>query len=199
MKLILDHHPIESIRPSIRSIGLLPGAAFREKFVSLPKLGRPKLSLNDIEHEILRAEFHEPRILIHEFADPREAELWREFQGRMHDKDFSGWLYQDSEGRPYDLGYWMGYKITKSYYERAADKRKAVRDILDIQLAGGIANPKGPRDPRSISAIVREALREYLARREKVDREARDRAVFARERDRLRKETEALVREQARP
>ncbi len=70
---------------------------------------------------------------IHEFADPREAELWEEFRKRMHGKDVSGWLYGDTEGRPHDLGYWMGYKITKAYYERAADKQQAIRDILDIR------------------------------------------------------------------
>lgn len=58
VKLILDHYPLDSVR----SIGLLPGAAFRDGFISLPKLGRPRLSLNDIEHEILRAELREPRI-----------------------------------------------------------------------------------------------------------------------------------------
>ncbi|HEY0510292.1 MAG TPA: DUF2268 domain-containing putative Zn-dependent protease [Thermoanaerobaculia bacterium] len=70
---------------------------------------------------------------IHEFADPREAELWAEFQRKMHGKDFAGWLYSDVEGRPHDLGYWMGYKITKSYYDRAGDKRQAIREILGIQ------------------------------------------------------------------
>jgi hypothetical protein len=70
---------------------------------------------------------------VHEFAEPREAELWREFRERMHGQDFSGWLYGSSEGRPNDLGYWMGYKIAKSYYDRAADKRQAIRDILEVE------------------------------------------------------------------
>lgn len=58
VKLIVDHYPLKSIR----SIGILPGAAFRDDFIALPKLGRAKLSLNDIEHGILRAELREPRI-----------------------------------------------------------------------------------------------------------------------------------------
>ncbi len=58
VKLILDHYPLRSIR----SIGVLPGAAFREEFIALPKIGRPRLSLNAIEHEILRQEFSEPRM-----------------------------------------------------------------------------------------------------------------------------------------
>lgn len=58
LRLILDHYPVGSIR----SIGLLPGAAFREDFIPLRALRGRDLSLNDIEHEILRREFREPRI-----------------------------------------------------------------------------------------------------------------------------------------
>lgn len=58
VELILDHYPLTTIR----SIGLLPGAAFREEFIELPHRGSRPMSLNDIEHGILRREFHEPRI-----------------------------------------------------------------------------------------------------------------------------------------
>jgi hypothetical protein len=58
VKLILDHYPLTSIR----SIGLLPGAAFRTAVLKVPAYRESELSLNDIEHEILRARFHEPRI-----------------------------------------------------------------------------------------------------------------------------------------
>lgn len=58
VKLVLTHYPIKSIR----SIGFLPGAAFRESFIPLKALRGEVLSLNDIEHEILRKEFREPRI-----------------------------------------------------------------------------------------------------------------------------------------
>lgn len=56
--LILDHYPL----PSIRKIGLIPRAAFRQHFIRLERLRGRALSLNDIEHEILRKEFAEPRI-----------------------------------------------------------------------------------------------------------------------------------------
>lgn len=69
---------------------------------------------------------------IHDFANPMESELWLEFRERMLFNDFSGWLYSSTEGRPNDLGYWIGYKITKSYYDKYSDKRKAVNDILKI-------------------------------------------------------------------
>lgn len=58
VKLIVDNHPITSIR----RIGLLPGAAFRLPLLTVPAVSDSALSLNDIEHGILRVQFHEPRI-----------------------------------------------------------------------------------------------------------------------------------------
>lgn len=72
---------------------------------------------------------------VHDFANPKEKELWSEFLQKMNEKDFAGWLYSQSPGRPNDLGYWMGYQITKAYYDRAADKKQAIADILRIRNA----------------------------------------------------------------
>jgi hypothetical protein len=57
IRLILDHYPVRSIR----SIGFLPLAAFRTKFIPLGTDGR-RISLNVIENDILRTQFHDPRI-----------------------------------------------------------------------------------------------------------------------------------------
>lgn len=71
------------------------------------------------------------------YAKGRERELWREFerdQNLGENDSFALWLYSGERpaGRPADLGYYIGYRITKAYYDRAADKRQAVRDILNI-------------------------------------------------------------------
>ncbi len=58
IKLILEHYPVRSIR----SIGLLPLAAFKEKFIPMPGLRKGGLSLDEIENDILRKELGEPRI-----------------------------------------------------------------------------------------------------------------------------------------
>lgn len=73
---------------------------------------------------------------VHDWAEPRAGELWAEFRQRMHGTDYAGWLYdgsQSPEGRPADLGYWMGYRIARGYYWRAADKAQAIRDMLRIR------------------------------------------------------------------
>ncbi len=70
------------------------------------------------------------------YGDANEDELCAEFVNLMFDKVYHGWLYGSSgkkEGRPNDLGYWVGYKICKAYYDKAANKEAAVSDILNIE------------------------------------------------------------------
>jgi hypothetical protein len=47
----------------------------------------------------------------------------------------SAWLYNHpgTAEHPADLGYWIGYRITKSYYRKAKDKRQALRDIIELR------------------------------------------------------------------
>lgn len=56
--IVLDHYPVESIR-DIRLSGFLFPGPWREKVVTVNGTG---LSLNDIEHEILRRLWRDPRI-----------------------------------------------------------------------------------------------------------------------------------------
>lgn len=72
---------------------------------------------------------------LHTFGDPKERELWSEFKNSMAANDTSLWLYNGNKvkDRPADLGYYMGYKIAEAYYKNAADKKQAVRDILEIK------------------------------------------------------------------
>lgn len=55
LRLILDHYPLQSIR----SIGVLPGAAWRELLV---RFGGRIMSLDHLENKIIRPESKEPRI-----------------------------------------------------------------------------------------------------------------------------------------
>ena len=54
-----------------------------------------------------------------------------EFKKDMHSDDLSHWMYGEVEDRPTDIGYTLGYKICKSYYERSVDKKQAVYQLLN--------------------------------------------------------------------
>lgn len=72
----------------------------------------------------------------------------------------------------------------------------SLRRLADVPGEAGRGNR---RRRRSISELVREALRDYLGRSERRLREEKDRLALARHRKRLRKEAEALIGEQAKP
>jgi Predicted Zn-dependent protease (DUF2268) len=62
----------------------------------------------------------------------REKEIETAFVADVDKKDLSKWLYNSTPEKPADLGYWVGYRIVKSYYQRASDKRQAIREILQM-------------------------------------------------------------------
>jgi len=65
-----------------------------------------------------------------------EKEIETAFLADQDKTDLSDWLNNSTPEKPRDLGYWVGYRIAKSYYQHAADKRQAVREILEM------TNPK---------------------------------------------------------
>ena len=79
--------------------------------------------------------------LQHRYGDQHEQELWNEFKDAMYGKDLSGWLYNGGAlaatgkpiERPADLGYYVGYKICQAYYAKGPDKKKAMKEMLEIQ------------------------------------------------------------------
>lgn len=72
----------------------------------------------------------------HEYGDKHEKELWDELKANLCSSDMSKWLYngQSAKDRPGDLGYYMGYRIAKAYYEQSTDKRQAIIDMIELTL-----------------------------------------------------------------
>jgi hypothetical protein len=63
----------------------------------------------------------------------REKDIEAAFVPDEDKTDTSKWLYNSTMEKQGDLGYWVGYRIVKSYYEHAVDKRRALRDILEMK------------------------------------------------------------------
>jgi uncharacterized protein YjaZ len=59
----------------------------------------------------------------------RQEEIEAAFVSDENKTDLSNRLFNGTLEKPGDLGYWVGYRIVKSYYQHAADKRRAFRDI----------------------------------------------------------------------
>ncbi len=58
----------------------------------------------------------------------REKEIETAFvvdEGKTDLSNLAG--YNSTTEQPGDLGYWVGYRVVKSYYRHSADKRRAFR------------------------------------------------------------------------
>lgn len=100
----------------------------------------------DFVGELIAGSNIQPRL--YEYGNAREKQLWLEFKKEMDKTDTSNWLYQGdrAKDRPADLGYYIGYKITESYYNKAKDKKQAVREILDIKDFNAFLKASGYED-----------------------------------------------------
>jgi hypothetical protein len=70
----------------------------------------------------------------YEYVLEHEAALWRRFEREMLERLPGDWMFatpSDPE-QPVDLGYIMGARIVEAFYDRAADKARAVREILAV-------------------------------------------------------------------
>ncbi len=69
------------------------------------------------------------------YGDAHEQELWTAFKNELCNESAGNWLYNygEVEDKPADLGYYIGYQISKAYYQQAADKEQAISDMLDLR------------------------------------------------------------------
>ena len=75
-----------------------------------------------------------------------EREFETAFLGDLDKKAIgSAWLYNypGTPEHPADMGYWIGYRITKAYYRQAKDKRQALRDIIELRDPKGLLEKSG--------------------------------------------------------
>ena len=65
-----------------------------------------------------------------------EEELKEAFRKDMFSTAFNRWLYNGANAKTVaDLGYFIGYQICKSYYNNSADKRNAIKNIIEINYS----------------------------------------------------------------
>jgi Predicted Zn-dependent protease (DUF2268) len=73
----------------------------------------------------------------------REREIETAFLSDLEKTDLSNWLNNSTVEKPGDLGYWVGHRIARSYYQRAADKRQALRELLQATDARAVLAKSG--------------------------------------------------------
>lgn len=61
-----------------------------------------------------------------------ERQIETKFAADVDKTDLDDWIDNTTPEKLGDLGYWVGYRIVKSYYQHAADKRRAIRAIVEM-------------------------------------------------------------------
>ena len=72
--------------------------------------------------------------------------VWTRFMAEKDGEDYSEWTGNSgfrSDDWTGDVGYYVGAEICRGYYERAADKAQAVRDLLEIRDPAAILAASG--------------------------------------------------------
>ncbi|MGI9551371.1 MAG: DUF2268 domain-containing putative Zn-dependent protease [Aurantibacter sp.] len=74
----------------------------------------------------------------HKYGDLHEKELWQLFKPLLkeHPDEHKGWFSGKSDERPewpWQVGYYLGFKMIEHYYETTNDKEKALLDILSAK------------------------------------------------------------------
>jgi hypothetical protein len=73
------------------------------------------------------------------YGRAHERAVWLDFRDEMAtDSTIRTWMYNgmvppDKNHGAVDIGYWVGSRIARAYYERATDKRAAVRELLMLR------------------------------------------------------------------
>jgi hypothetical protein len=65
-------------------------------------------------------------------AAGREGEIETRFAADLEKTDLSAWFDNTTAEDAGQLGYWVGYRIAKSYYQHAPDKRAAIREMIQV-------------------------------------------------------------------
>lgn len=77
-----------------------------------------------------------------------EKELWEQFSRDMGNREAGDWMFvqPSNEAWPPDLGYWVGYRIARRYYEQAEDRQQALYDLLDARDYAALLAASGYAD-----------------------------------------------------
>jgi hypothetical protein len=144
---LAPNSPVESLAPSLRSVlhppDILPAIVahelvhYQQHYPSrVTLLGQSiREGVADFIGQMLSGRSINESVRA--YGEAHETELWAEFEREMNGSDLSRWLYNGARlapasTRPGDLGYYIGARIAESYYAKAADKHRAIQEILNI-------------------------------------------------------------------
>lgn len=75
-----------------------------------------------------------PALPVYIYGPSHDAAIKARFVDEMHSDNYGNWLW-NSAANPFgvsDVGYYVGYRIARSYYDGAPDKRGAIKALIEL-------------------------------------------------------------------
>jgi hypothetical protein len=84
------------------------------------------------------------------YGRKHESELKEQFKTEMFSANTNNWFYNQTSEDPNhvpDLGYYMGYAISKAYYQRAGNRKQAIKELIELNYS----------DNEAVEALLRKS------------------------------------------
>jgi hypothetical protein len=75
-----------------------------------------------------------PALPVYTYGPSHDAAIKARFVDEMLSDNYDNWLWNSADN-PFgvsDVGYYVGYRIARSYYEGAADKHQAIKTLIEL-------------------------------------------------------------------
>ena len=95
-----------------------------------------------------------PALPVYSYGPTHDNQVRIRFMDEMTKDDYGNWLWNSADNvfGVSDMGYYVGYRIARSYYDKAHDKKRAIKDMIELKYD----------DPKAVQRFV--ARSGYLAR-----------------------------------
>ena len=84
-------------------------------------------------------------VAVHASAAKHEQQIETRFAADLDKTELSAWFDNTTPDDVGQLGYWVGYRIAKSYYRNAIDRRQAIREMIQLTDAHTFLTASGWR------------------------------------------------------
>jgi hypothetical protein len=79
-----------------------------------------------------------------EYCEQNRAKLWQDYKNLKDNSQISDFFYGNNSLYPVrSIGYYLGYQVCKRYYNNATDKKKAIKEIIEVTDYDKLVNQSG--------------------------------------------------------
>ncbi|MCP9764137.1 DUF2268 domain-containing protein [Lacihabitans soyangensis] len=80
----------------------------------------------------------------YKYCEENKDRLWQDYKNLTDMSKISDYFYKNTDLYPVrSVGYYLGYQVCKQYYEKAKNKKQAIKDIIEVTDYDGLVRKSG--------------------------------------------------------